>query len=104
MKIANAVDVGHVDVEFEVRMRETSWARRSTRARVRNSPTPSSRGQPRARPSQPRELLYTALTRGKERLTVVASEGALRAAVSHPVARASGLRERLWPAGPEGDA
>jgi hypothetical protein len=51
-----------------------------------------------------RELLYTAVTRGKERLTVVASEAALRAAVSHPVARASGLRERLWPVGPEGDA
>jgi exodeoxyribonuclease V alpha subunit len=51
-----------------------------------------------------RELLYTAVTRGKERLTVVASEAALRAAVSHPVARASGLRERLWPAGPEDDA
>jgi exodeoxyribonuclease V alpha subunit len=51
-----------------------------------------------------RELLYTAVTRGKERLTVVASEAALRAAVGHPVARASGLRERLWPSGPEGDA
>jgi exodeoxyribonuclease V alpha subunit len=51
-----------------------------------------------------RELLYTAVTRGKVRLTVVASEAALRAAVSHPVARASGLRERLWPASAEGDA
>ena len=49
-----------------------------------------------------RELLSTAVTRGKERLTVVASEAALRAAVSHPVARASGRRERLWPAGARG--
>jgi hypothetical protein len=51
-----------------------------------------------------RELLSTAVTRGKERLTVVASEAALRAAVNHPVARARGRRERLWPAAPEGDA
>gem|GEM_PF-3990024 len=47
-----------------------------------------------------RGLLSTAVTRGKERLTVVASEAALRAAVSHPVARASGRRERLWRPGP----
>ena len=51
-----------------------------------------------------RGLLSTAVTRGKERLTVVASEAALRAAVSHPVARASGRCEPLWPAAPEGDA
>lgn len=51
-----------------------------------------------------RELFSTAVTRGKERLTVVASEAALRGAVGHPVARAWGLRERLWPAEPEGDA
>lgn len=44
-----------------------------------------------------RELLYTALTRAKVRLTVVSSEASLRAAVARPVARASGLRARLWP-------
>jgi exodeoxyribonuclease V alpha subunit len=43
-----------------------------------------------------RELLYTAVTRARERLVVVADEGALRAAVARPLARASGLRERLW--------
>lgn len=42
-----------------------------------------------------RELLYTGITRAKERLTLVASEAALRAAVGRPVARASGLADRL---------
>lgn len=42
-----------------------------------------------------RELLYTGVTRAKDRLTVVAGEAALRAAVDRPVARASGLADRL---------
>jgi exodeoxyribonuclease V alpha subunit len=45
-----------------------------------------------------RELLYTAVTRARKQLTIVGSEAALRAAVDRPVARASGLRDRLWPA------
>ena len=44
-----------------------------------------------------RELLYTAVTRAKPEVTVVASEEILRLAVTRPVARASGLRDRLWP-------
>ena len=43
-----------------------------------------------------RELLYTAVTRARERLILVGSEESVRAAVGRPVARASGLRERLW--------
>ena len=43
-----------------------------------------------------RELLYTGVTRARTRLLLVASEQAIRAAVARPVARASGLRERLW--------
>jgi exodeoxyribonuclease V alpha subunit len=44
-----------------------------------------------------RELLYTAVTRGKPEVTVVASERIVRLAIDRPVARASGLRDRLWP-------
>jgi len=44
-----------------------------------------------------RELLYTAVTRAKERVTVVGSETAIRAAIARPVARASGLGPFLWP-------
>ena len=44
-----------------------------------------------------RELLYTAVTRGKEQVTVVADEAAIRRAIDNPVARASGLGARLWP-------
>ncbi len=43
-----------------------------------------------------RELLYTAATRAQDRLVLVGTEEAVRAAVARPVARASGLRERLW--------
>ena len=43
-----------------------------------------------------RELLYTAVTRAQKALILVATEDAIRAAVARPVARASGLRERLW--------
>jgi exodeoxyribonuclease V alpha subunit len=46
-----------------------------------------------------RELLYTAVTRARERLTVIGSEATIREAVDRPVARASGLRDRLWPTG-----
>jgi len=42
-----------------------------------------------------RELLYTAVTRARGELIVVASEEAIRAAVVRPVARASGLRRLL---------
>ena len=44
-----------------------------------------------------RELLYTAVTRAKEEVTVIGSEETIRRAVERPVARASGLRDRLWP-------
>ena len=46
-----------------------------------------------------RELLYTAATRARARLVVVASEEAIRVAVSRRAARASGLRRRLWQEG-----
>jgi exodeoxyribonuclease V alpha subunit len=42
-----------------------------------------------------RELLYTALTRARNRLLVVGTEDTIRAAVDRPAARASGLRDRL---------
>ncbi|MEJ7717194.1 MAG: ATP-dependent RecD-like DNA helicase [Thermoleophilaceae bacterium] len=38
-----------------------------------------------------RELLYTAVTRARERLVLVGTEEAIRAAVARPVARASGV-------------
>ena len=44
-----------------------------------------------------RELLYTAVTRARDRLTVVGSAEALERAIARPLARASGLRDRLWP-------
>jgi exodeoxyribonuclease V alpha subunit len=43
-----------------------------------------------------RELLYTAVTRARLELILSGSEEAVRAAVARPVARASGLGDRLW--------
>jgi exodeoxyribonuclease V alpha subunit len=43
-----------------------------------------------------RELLYTAVTRARETVTIVSSEAALRAAINRPVSRASGLADLLW--------
>ena len=45
-----------------------------------------------------RELLYTAITRARRRVTVVGPEMVVRSAIGRPVARASGLRQRLWEA------
>jgi exodeoxyribonuclease V alpha subunit len=46
-----------------------------------------------------RELLYTAVTRARERLILAGTEEAIRAAVARPVQRASGLGRRLWEQG-----
>ncbi|MBW3664205.1 MAG: exodeoxyribonuclease V subunit alpha [Actinobacteria bacterium] len=43
-----------------------------------------------------RELLYTAVTRAQQRLTVLGTEASVRAGVERGVARNSGLRELLW--------
>jgi len=43
-----------------------------------------------------RELLYTAVTRARQRLILVGGESSVRTAVERPIARASGLREALW--------
>jgi len=43
-----------------------------------------------------RELLYTAVTRAKRSVSIVASEESLRAAIGHPSERSSGLSDRLW--------
>jgi exodeoxyribonuclease V alpha subunit len=43
-----------------------------------------------------RELLYTAVTRARHQLLLAGSEEGIRAAVTRPVARSSGLRRWVW--------
>ncbi len=43
-----------------------------------------------------RELLYTAVTRARDRLILVGPEESIRAAIERPITRASGLRRALW--------
>ncbi|WP_324276364.1 hypothetical protein [Blastococcus brunescens] len=50
---------------------------------------------PSSSPLATREMVYTAVTRAREGVTVVGSAEAVRRAVSQPVARATGLRRRL---------
>lgn len=56
---------------------------------------------PQPHPLVTRELLYTGITRARERLVLETGEMTLAAAVGQPTERPSGLRERLWqpPAG-----
>ncbi|MDQ2847983.1 MAG: exodeoxyribonuclease V subunit alpha [Actinomycetota bacterium] len=49
---------------------------------------------PAESPLLTRELLYTAATRASDRVRIIGTEDAVRAAVSRPVTRASGLRRR----------
>lgn len=42
-----------------------------------------------------RELLYTATTRARTRLTIIGSPDAIRSAVATPIERSSALTERL---------
>ena len=51
---------------------------------------------PAPSPVLTRELLYTAVTRAQERVTIVGSEAAMRLAIERRITRASGLRDRLW--------
>ncbi|HSQ00382.1 MAG TPA: ATP-binding domain-containing protein, partial [Candidatus Dormibacteraeota bacterium] len=51
---------------------------------------------PEPSPVVSRELLYTAVTRARERATLIAPRPVVEHAVTHAIARASGLRERLW--------
>jgi exodeoxyribonuclease V alpha subunit len=50
----------------------------------------------RPSPVLTRELLYTAVTRVRERITIVASAGVVARAIATPTRRDSGLRARLW--------
>ena len=43
-----------------------------------------------------RELLYTAVSRARERVVICGKEDIIRAAIGTPVERSSGLREALW--------
>jgi exodeoxyribonuclease V alpha subunit len=50
----------------------------------------------RPSPVLTRELVYTAVTRARSRVTIFGSESVLRQAIQTRVERASGLAERLW--------
>ncbi len=43
-----------------------------------------------------RELLYTAITRGKEKVTIIGNETIIRNAVERKIRRTSGLQDALW--------
>ena len=60
-------------------------------------------------PEQPspivsRELLYTAITRARERVMLSANQAVIESAVAHRLERASGLRDALWGVPPHATA
>ncbi len=79
--------LAHVETVYAMSIHKSQGSQFATAAVL--LPPPSSR-------LLSRELLYTGVTRARERLILVGSEDAIRAAVNRPVARASGLRGRLW--------
>ena len=79
--------LGAVDTVYAMTVHKSQGSQFGTAAVI--LPSPSSR-------ILTRELLYTGVTRARERLVVVGGEDAIRAAVARPAARASGLRARLW--------
>jgi exodeoxyribonuclease V alpha subunit len=79
--------LGAVETVFAMTIHKSQGSQFDTAAVV--LPDPSSR-------ILTRELLYTAVTRARGRLILLGTEEMVRAAVARPVARASGLRERLW--------
>jgi exodeoxyribonuclease V alpha subunit len=78
--------LGAVDTVYAMTIHKSQGSQFDTAAVL--LPAPSSR-------ILTRELLYTAATRARRELVLAGTEAAIRAAVSRPVARASGLRERL---------
>ncbi len=76
---------------------ETWWAMTIHKSQGSEFPHAVVSLPPAGSPILTRQLLYTAVTRARTRLTMVGSEEALRAAIHRPVTRASGLRDRLWP-------
>ena len=95
-----ALVLGHKDLAQALPMNEcieamaavlAANARGETHQPLRSCPLP-----PASSRILTRELLYTAVTRARQELILVGTEDTVRSAVARPVARASGLRERLW--------
>lgn len=78
--------LGAVDTAFAMTIHKAQGSQFGTAAVV--LPDPSSR-------ILTRELLYTACTRAQSRLILAGSEASIRTAIERPIARASGLRDRL---------
>jgi len=79
--------LGAVDTVYAMTVHKAQGSQFATSAIMLPEPTS---------PILTRELLYTAITRAQERVVLIGTEAAVRAAVQRPVARASGLRDRLW--------
>jgi exodeoxyribonuclease V alpha subunit len=79
--------LGAVDTVYAMTVHKAQGSQFATSAILLPEPTS---------PILSRELLYTAITRAQERVVLIGTEAAVRAAVQRPVARASGLRDRLW--------
>jgi exodeoxyribonuclease V alpha subunit len=79
--------LGAVDTVFAMTVHKGQGSQFDTVAVV--LPPPSS-------PLLTRELLYTAVTRARRQAILVGTEASVRTAVTRPIARASGLRRRLW--------
>jgi exodeoxyribonuclease V alpha subunit len=85
-RVVRPDQLGSVETMYAMTVHKAQGSQFATAAVV--LPPPSSR-------ILTRELLYTAVTRARDRLVVAGTEAAIRAAIDRPAARASGLAGRL---------
>jgi len=85
-RVVRPHQLGAVDTVYAMTVHKAQGSQFGTAAVI--LPPPSSR-------ILTRELLYTAVTRARDRLIVAGTEASLRAAIDRPATRASGLAARL---------
>lgn len=88
-------DLGRVVPVRGLPARETAWALTIHKSQGSEFDEVAIVLPVQASPVLTRELLYTGVTRSRGRVTLIASEAALRGAIDHRIERSSGLRARL---------
>ena len=93
--VARFADLGFAIPVSGLPARETAWALTIHKSQGSEFDEVAIVLPVQASPVLTRELLYTGVTRSRRRVTLIASEATLRAAIEHRIERASGLRARL---------
>ena len=94
-RIEAEADAATIATEARLRLPFEARSRSRQRARLTDGTEVALVLPVQASPVLTRELLYTGVTRSRGRITLIASEAALRGAIEHRIERSSGLRARV---------